>query len=254
MKQKLQQWKERFDALSLRERGLVMLGILALAHTLWNLGPMHLLHKQQHTLLNEIHQSQKNISDIDKKIQLITAEFAPGGKSAALQRIKNLKSEIQRINEVKKDVTVGFIRPRQMVEVLKGLLNKESGLKLVSFKSLDVESLFADTALESGDKKNAANKSAAMSSKTIPSNRMQGAAGQASSSAQTQSYPQVYKHGVVIQFSGDYRSTVHYLQSLESLPWKFYWDGLAYEVEDYPNALITINVFTLSLEKGWIGV
>jgi MSHA biogenesis protein MshJ len=243
VKQTLQQWKDRYDALSLRERGLVMLGVLALTHTLWNLGPMRLLHKQQNKLLTEIQQSQKNIRDIDSRIQMISAEFAPGGESAALTRIKSLKSEIQRINQVKKDVTVGFIRPRQMVEVLKGLLNKEPGLKLVSFKSLDAEPLFAN---KEGDGKNVANSRAAASTPTAkPSTDGQPV---------MQSYPEVYKHGVVIQFQGDYQSTVEYLQSLESLPWKFYWDGMAYEVQEYPKALITINVFTLSLEKGWIGV
>lgn len=241
MKQTLQHWKERFDALSLRERGLVLLGILALAHTLWNLGPMKLIHTQQQQLLGEIRQWQKQNSDVNNKIQLITAQFAPGGQSAALQRIKSLKSEIQRINQVKKDVTVGFIRPKQMVEVLKGLLNKEPGLQLVSFQSLDVEPLFPD------------NKTA-QPTKAAQNPAQQQASQAADAQPPPADYPKVYKHGVVIEFQGNYLSTVRYLQSLESLPWKFYWDGLAYEVQDYPKALITINVFTLSLEKGWIGV
>jgi len=247
MKQRVKQWKERFDALSLRERSLVVLGILVLAHSGWNLGPMRILQKQQHTLLSEIKKSRKAIRDIDNKIQVITAEFAPQGRAEAMRRIKRLKSEIARINEVKKDVTVGFIRPRQMVEVLKGLLNKEPGLKLISFQSQEVEPLFKQQG--AGQQK-----PGSRNVQTASTRLTDGSSRSPSGRSPAPSYPEVYKHGVVIQFSGTYRSTVHYLQSLESLPWKFYWDGLAYEVRDYPKALITINVFTLSLEKGWIGV
>ena len=64
----------------------------------------------------------------------------------------------------------------------------------------------------------------------------------------------VYRHGVEIVFRGSYLATLDYLQSLQSLPWDFYWDGVQLQVEDYPKAQVRITVYTLSLKRGWIGV
>ena len=68
-----------------------------------------------------------------------------------------------------------------------------------------------------------------------------------------QSYA-VYQHGLAITFSGRYFDTLEYLQSLEALPWRFYWDSIAYKVKEYPDAEITIKVYTLSFEKDWLSV
>ena len=46
---------------------------------------------------------------------------------------------------------------------------------------------------------------------------------------------------------------MNYLQKLEQLPWKFYWQHFDYEVQQYPRALITLNIYTLSTSKWWIG-
>jgi len=64
----------------------------------------------------------------------------------------------------------------------------------------------------------------------------------------------VYRHGLEMEFSGSYLSLLAYLKELDALPWNFYWDALELEVEDYPRAVITIRVHTLSLDEGWIGV
>jgi hypothetical protein len=38
------------------------------------------------------------------------------------------------------------------------------------------------------------------------------------------------------------------------MPWNFVWDGINYQVKDYPIAEITLRVHTLSLEKSWLDV
>ena len=44
------------------------------------------------------------------------------------------------------------------------------------------------------------------------------------------------------------------MDAFESLSWKIFWDDIKFEVDEYPNAIITITVHTISLDKGWIGV
>lgn len=64
----------------------------------------------------------------------------------------------------------------------------------------------------------------------------------------------IYKHGLVLQFSGNYLATLKYLKTLEAMPWNFIWDSIEYQVKNYPQAEITLRVYTLSLEKDWLDV
>jgi len=66
--------------------------------------------------------------------------------------------------------------------------------------------------------------------------------------------PEIYKHGMRIVFEGDYFKTLKYLQALETMPWRLYWDNVEYHVTEYPKASVAITVHTLSLDEGWIGV
>src|SRR3989337_2035526 len=63
-----------------------------------------------------------------------------------------------------------------------------------------------------------------------------------------------FEHGIIIKFSGDYFSTMHYLQAIENLKWKISWDKLEYKVMQYPNAEITLYVHTISNDGDWIHV
>jgi MSHA biogenesis protein MshJ len=66
--------------------------------------------------------------------------------------------------------------------------------------------------------------------------------------------PLIYQHGLELHFSGTYADTLAYLTALETMPWNFVWDGINYQVKDYPIAEITLRVHTLSLEKSWLDV
>ena len=63
-----------------------------------------------------------------------------------------------------------------------------------------------------------------------------------------------YRHGLRIEFIGDYLTTLDYLKSLEKLEWGFFWDNFELEVKEYPDAKAAIEIFTLSLRQQWIGV
>ncbi|WP_262967006.1 hypothetical protein [Methylobacter psychrophilus] len=64
----------------------------------------------------------------------------------------------------------------------------------------------------------------------------------------------IYKHGLVITFIGNYTDTVKYLKALEALPWAIVWDSFDYQVKEYPMAVCTLRMYTLSFEEGWLGV
>jgi len=62
-----------------------------------------------------------------------------------------------------------------------------------------------------------------------------------------------YKHGLQIEFEGSYQACLDYLQEIENLPWRFYWQVLELEVLEYPRNRVRLEVSTLSLDEEWIG-
>jgi MSHA biogenesis protein MshJ len=45
-----------------------------------------------------------------------------------------------------------------------------------------------------------------------------------------------------------------YLKKLEQLNWRIEWDTMTFTIEEYPQGLLTIDVYTYSNEKDWISV
>ena len=62
-----------------------------------------------------------------------------------------------------------------------------------------------------------------------------------------------YIHPVRIELTGQYFAIQSYLSALESLPVKYYWHSLKYTVEDYPQARLTLVVYTIGSREEFIG-
>ena len=63
---------------------------------------------------------------------------------------------------------------------------------------------------------------------------------------------ELFRHSVSVKLSGGFTALISYLEALENLQWKFYWDELNYRVQQYPNAEIELKVYTLSNHKAAI--
>ncbi|MBT8131662.1 MAG: type II secretion system protein M [Gammaproteobacteria bacterium] len=64
----------------------------------------------------------------------------------------------------------------------------------------------------------------------------------------------LYRHGLVLELEGPYLAVLAYLEDLENLPWRLYWQRLEIDADEYPVNRIHIEVATLSLHEDWIGV
>lgn len=62
----------------------------------------------------------------------------------------------------------------------------------------------------------------------------------------------LFQHGLRLQLEGSYFELFHYLRALEGLPERFYWRSLDYRVTQYPNAQVTLELYTLSTSKEFI--
>jgi len=61
-----------------------------------------------------------------------------------------------------------------------------------------------------------------------------------------------YKQPIELVFTGDYLNTLRYLQLLSQANMYIIWDKIDFQIIDYPNALITLRISTLSQNKEWM--
>ena len=64
----------------------------------------------------------------------------------------------------------------------------------------------------------------------------------------------LYQHGVRLVFKGQFFDVQEFLTSIEKMPYQLYCHSLNYRVEDYPQAIVEIELFTLSSNEAFIGV
>ena len=228
MKNRITAWAERFEAFSLRERGLIAVGIIVVMFLLWNMLLINPQELEQKRIVAEMHNINQQTETVTTKIKEMTAALQGGEAEHVRARVNELNSLLANLKQQQKDLTVEFIRPQQMAKVLRDMLQAEDGLVLTRLESLGAQPLFppAEKDEETANEQK--------------STRLQ--------------KPEIYKHGMRIVFEGDYFKTLRYLQALEALPWRLYWDNVEYQVTKYPKASVAITVHTLSLHEGWIGV
>jgi MSHA biogenesis protein MshJ len=118
--------------------------------------------------------------------------------------------------------------------MLESMLHESADLKLISLKNIPAAPLF--------------DKEAAEQKSTVDESD-----GEQDNKNQTKDVFGLYRHGIRMVFQGNYMKSMDYLQKLEQLPWKFYWQNFDYQVEKHPKAIITLNIYTLSTSQWWIG-
>ncbi len=234
MKDRINQWAERFEAFSLRERGLIFVAIVVLGFMTWDTMVLSPQEVQQKKILNEMFDLNQQLENISANVNSMT-ETLRGGEVQHIQaRMSELQILLSDLERKQEDLTVEFIRPEQMATVLRDLLSNENSLKLTQLKSLGVQPLFPRIE----DPQSEIHEGIAMSS---TKNRYG-------------ERPNIYKHGMRVEFEGSFNSTLGYLLALESMPWRFYWDNVEYQVLKFPVARVVITIHTLSLDEEWIGV
>lgn len=64
----------------------------------------------------------------------------------------------------------------------------------------------------------------------------------------------LYRHTLELELEGTYLAVLAYLEALEALPWRIYWQTIEIDTLEYPKNKVTISVSTISFDRDWIGV
>jgi MSHA biogenesis protein MshJ len=203
----------------LRERILVLIACLVVLYQSWDSLVWQPLVDQQDRLVAQKSSINDDILQVQVDLKILTANANRDPDQETKQRIQALQTQLASLNQQIERTSAALVSPAEMAKLLEQLLTSEKGLSLLSLQTLKSMPLLTSDGKETS----------------------------------VTNY-QIYRHGFSIEFEGGYLATLKYIEALEALPWQFFWDGIHYEVDEYPKSKVRLNLYTLSLSEGWIGV
>tara|TARA_R110002072_G_scaffold100107_2_gene220332 strand:- start:2286 stop:2999 length:714 start_codon:yes stop_codon:yes gene_type:complete len=237
MIERLNKLAEKINALSIRERGIIFIGVLVVLFTIYDYFLFTPLEKEQKKFVVSLNEKNAERLMLVKQLQELISTGNQDPNAENIAKLKKLRSHLIEVQADLESSTNSLVTPKDMPKILETVLHKIDGLTLVNLKSLGVTPIVAKDETETNTEsvlENASNDD----EQVLTVNNIDNA----------------YKHGLRIEIIGNYLTTLSYLKSLEELEWRFFWDNFKLTVNEYPDANIKIEIFTLSLNQEWIGV
>ena len=222
MRDRWQKLLERFSALTTRERWLVVIALVAVAYQAADLLILERQFGEIERLNKQVAQDNAAISRLNSELNMLSQRALDDPNKRLRSQIEGSRSEVQRLQARLQEAAEELISPQDMARLLEQMLIQQEQLTMLRLQTLEVEPLLSRQRSESG------------------------VVGKAQAG--------LHRHGFSLEFSGGYLATLNYLQALERLPWRFFWDSVDYEVLEYPQSIVRLKLYTLSLSEDWIGV
>jgi len=219
---------DRVDELSLRERGIIFLAVLAVMYVTATQLVIYPLAAQRARLEQELRQKHSETQSAERQIQVILTGESLEADAAKRARLESLREQLKSIDTDLGKNTSGLVTPKEMARLVEQFLAAKRGLDVVRVESLPPEVLI-------GESLKAAVTGASAQGASLDSGGL------------------VYKHGLRMEFRGPYLDMLTYLNGLEALPWKVFWGNVSLQADTYPISRLTVVIYTLSTREAWIG-
>ncbi len=226
MNERLAQLQIKIDSLNQRERILVLVTAIVVVVMVLQMALLDPVMSKRKKLSNSINSINAEMQQQLNEKTILEARLTAGINRDKIKRRDQLKSQRDQLNQKIEKSLVAMIPPRLMPEVLESVLSETQGLKLLSIENKPVVAVVTQNPSAEGAK-------------------------DAVSAGSKQA---LYNHGFVLRLKGNYMDAITYFEKLSNLPWRFQWDDMHYKVDQYPNAIITLEVHTVSMAEEWIGV
>lgn len=217
--------RSRIDGMSLRERAMIFAAVAFVAVALLSTLLLDPLLATQKALTTQIVQQQEKRKELQAQMQALFQARKEDESSPLRIRSAQLRQQLQEKNNYLQSLRDRLVEPDKMVDLLQQVLNKNGKLQLVSLKTLPVSPVM-----------------------------LQGANAAEASAKADNGQKQIFQHGVQITVRGGYLDSLQYLAALEKLPVQLFWGDVSFSVDQYPDAVLTLTLYTLSLDKTWLAI
>lgn len=235
-----QQWLKlaaRMDALALRERLMVFLAAVALlAYASWLL--LAPIAARQERLRAELAAQQAEMQAMEADLAAKLRAHQTDPNAAALTRLATLRTDRDRLRSDLQSLRTGLVSSEEMVPTLQRLVAANRNLKLVSLRSLPVSGL----------------SEAVRPAPAVDPFAPGTAPGPSPAPARPAGAPRevLYRHGVELVLQGSYLHMIDYMDALHALPTQLLWGRVELAALAYPQAQLTLTLYTLSLDERWM--
>jgi len=217
----------KFDALQPRERMMIFAAGVAIIAGLGFVLVIDGALARHKILAANTERHRVELVQLQKQNAELSRLLAQDPNAEGLKHVDDLRHQLGGYDTELRGVQQGLVPPKQMVRVLEDMLNRDSHVLLVKLRTLPVAALVEPAG---------------------------GAAASADAKSAEQAKHLVYKHGIELTVEGNYLDLLEYQARLEKLPWRMFFARTSVNSADYPKVLMTITLFTLSLEEAWLVV
>lgn len=253
MKQRWKQLSAKVDAMTVRERvmmaGASAAAIVFLVFTLL-IDPATVRAKSLQAVMQ---QQRQQISMMEMELQqkqLVEAVDPDKASKEALARISQHNTQLRAdLRERQR----GLVAPERVSQVLQQMLQGSGRLRLVSLKTFPPRGMSDGKFSEPESVADAAPEPKPVSISLLPAPAA-APGGAAAAPVVVTKQELLYRHGVQVVLQGNYLEMVNYMQALEQMPEQLFWGKAALKADDYPNATLTLTLYTLSLDQKWIAL
>lgn len=224
----LKSLQARLDNLTLQERGILLLAVIAITFFAFDFLLMQPLAFKQQRVNTQIRVNNAELIALATETDQIVKEGTEDPNIAKKAELQQLQRELRELDAELGQTMDRLVPPGDMSRLLEMVLRRTPGLELRKVQSLGSQPLRTKDSSDPG---------------TDDTEDMENA-----------TVGNVFRHGLRIEFDGDFASTLNYLKTLEGLEWKFFWDTIDYQVDEYPVSSVAITVFTINTNEHWIGL
>lgn len=215
----------RYDALQPRERLLIAVGLLGgIVLVTYSAFIDPALKRGQQAERTSIEQRAQVQGLQAQMVALQSPNMNPD--VAARAELDGLKKQLNELASRLQTMEQSLVRPQQMSALLEDMIGPRSGIRLLGLKTLPPMPL-----LERKDDAKDASKPP-----------------RASDTASAG----LFKHGVEIRLEGSYQDLSAYLARLEQSKMKLLWSTVSLSAINHPKLVLTLTVYTLSLDRAWL--
>lgn len=226
--------RNKIDDMSLRERAMIFLAAAFVMVALLNALLLDPLLAKQKALSTQVIQQQEKMKELQASIQSLIQARQDDEHSPLRTRSEQIRLQLQALDDYLLTRSSRLVEPENMADLLKQVLGKNGSLQLVELKTLAASPL-----LDKPQK---------------PETAMQPSQQAAVAQVSTSTQKQIFKHGVQISVRGGYLELMRYVSALEKMPVQMFWGEASLSVDKYPYSVLTLTLYTLSLDKTWLTV
>ncbi len=215
---RIRRLEERVNAMSLRERALVLIGLLGLVFLIVDATLLRPLDERREHIGSQLEQTRDRVQVLSRSIEQIATRTREDPNHELRQRAAALEGRLQRLSAELAGLDTGLMTPAQTLGLMRRVLDEQPQLDLVSLVKLPAEPL------HSGD------------------------------GAEDHRDGGIFVHRFRVEVESGYGGLIDYVQLLENLPLGLYWESLRIEVPDWPANRAELVLYMLTLDEDWLGV